>query len=266
MEEKFKGKRFNEGKLRFDLLPPYALQEVSKVLTFGSEKYGDDNWKKGMKWSNMMASLERHYQAFKRCEDFDSESNILHVAHLACNSLMLLEYYKIFPQGDDRFNINYQQRRIGLDIDEVIADWVKHWCNYHNLDTPNFWNFDKDIKEKFELLKDNKEFWLSIPVKTKPEDLPFEPTCYITSRNIPKEWTEEWLQINNFPSVPVYSIGFNQSKVDIAKELNLDIFVDDRYENFIELNKNGVCCFLFDAPHNQRYDVGFKRIKSLKDL
>ena len=43
-------------------------------------------------------------------------------------------------------------------------------------------------------------------------------------------------------------------------------FVDDKFENFVELNKNGICCFLMDAPHNQRYDVGHKRIKSLKEL
>lgn len=76
----------------------------------------------------------------------------------------------------------------------------------------------------------------------------------------------EWLDKNGFPAVPVYSVGHGVSKVDVAKRSGIDIFVDDRYENFVELNQNGICCFLFDAPHNQRYNVGYKRIKSLNDL
>jgi uncharacterized HAD superfamily protein len=107
---------------------------------------------------------------------------------------------------------------------------------------------------------------LNIPVKTPPSEIPFEPHCYITSRSIPKEWTEEWLAKNGFPSVPVYSIPHGASKVEVAKEAGIDIFVDDRYENFVELNRAGICCFLFEAKHNLRYDVGYKRIKSLKDL
>ena len=53
---------------------------------------------------------------------------------------------------------------------------------------------------------------------------------------------------------------------DVIKDLDIDIFVDDRFDNFVELNKAGICCYLFDAPHNRRYDVGYKRIKSLKEL
>ena len=98
------------------------------------------------------------------------------------------------------------------------------------------------------------------------DDINFEPHCYITSRSIPKEWTEEWIDKNGFPTMPVYSVGFGESKVEVAKKSGIDIFVDDRYENFVELNNGGICTYLFDAPHNQRYDVGYKRIKSLKEL
>ena len=131
---------------------------------------------------------------------------------------------------------------------------------------PETWNFDRDINAKFDILKGDKDWWLSIPVKTSPKDIPFEPHCYITSRNIPTEWTEEWLDKNGFPSMPVYTVGHDQSKVEVALESGIDWFVDDRFDNFVELNRAGICCFLFDAPHNQRYDVGYKRIKSLKEL
>jgi len=64
--------------------------------------------------------------------------------------------------------------------------------------------------------------------------------------------------------VPVYVV--NGSKLDVIKSLNLDIFVDDKYDNFIELNKNGVFTYLLDKEWNRRYDVGHKRIKSLNDI
>ena len=83
---------------------------------------------------------------------------------------------------------------------------------------PEIWNFDRNIKEKFDSLADDKEFWLSIPIKTKPSEINFEPHCYITSRSIPKEWTEEWLDKNGFPTMPVYSIGHGMSKVEVAKQ------------------------------------------------
>jgi 5'(3')-deoxyribonucleotidase len=260
------GLRFNEGKLRYDLVDAWAHEQMVKVLTYGSNKYSDRNWEAGMPWSKIISSLKRHLAGIEKGEDYDPETGELHAAHLACNAHFLTAYYKLYPQGDDRPHNYLRRPKIGLDIDEVLADWVGHWTKYHGQVTPEFWNFDKDIKNKFLELKDNKDFWLSIPTKTSPKDLPFEPHCYITSRSIPQEWTEEWIQANGFPTMPVYTIPHGVSKVDVAKTSGIDIFVDDRYENFVELNRAGICCFLFDAPHNTRYDVGYRRLYNLKDL
>ena len=261
-----KGLRFNAGKTRHDLVPQYAQEQYAKVLTKGSEKYADRNWELGMKWSKALASLKRHLGKFERGEDFDEETGVLHTAHIMCNAAFLTEYYKIYPQGDDRPHAYLSVPKIGLDIDEVICDWVGYWCKHHNVDVPSNWSFDKDISAKFKALSEDKEFWMSIPPKISPEDLPFEPHCYITSRSVPVEWTEQWLAKNGFPQVKVYSIGHGESKVQVAKDSGIDIFVDDRFDNFVELNKAGICTFLMDAKHNQRYDVGYKRIKSLKEL
>lgn len=264
--EKGKGLRFNEGKLRYDLVHAWSHEQMVKILTKGSVKYAPRNWEKGMAWSNVISSLKRHLAAIENGEDYDPETGELHAAHLACNAHFLTAYYKIFPQGDDRNHSYLQRPKIGLDIDEILADWVGHWTTYHKQSIPESWTFDRDIKEKFEALKDDKEFWMSIPVKTPPSEIPFEPHCYITSRPIPKKWTEEWLDKAGFPAVPVYSVGTMESKVDAAKSSGIDMFVDDGFHNFKDLNTNGVCCFLFDTPHNQRYNVGFKRIKTLKEL
>src|SRR5665213_559065 len=111
------GKRFDEGKIRMDLVPPYAHQQLARVLTLGAEKYGKDNYRNGMAWSKVIASLERHLNAFKFGEDFDKESSINHAAHIMCNAAFLLEYSKIYPQGDDRQHSYLTAPKVGLDID-----------------------------------------------------------------------------------------------------------------------------------------------------
>jgi uncharacterized HAD superfamily protein len=260
------GKRLNSGKTRHDLTPAFAQEQYARVMTFGADRYGDHNWQRGMAWSKVLASLERHLQAIKRGEDFDQESGLLHSAHVMCNAAFLSEYYKIYPQGDDRQHGYMEQPRIGLDVDEVIADWLGHWCKYHNQEVPNYWSFDYNIRDKFNEMKDNKEFWMTIPPKVDPRSLGFEPHCYVTSRVVPSEWTQEWIQKVGFPAAPVYTVGHGQSKIQVLKDAGVEIFVDDRYENFVDINRAGILCYLLSTPHNQRYNVGHKRIENLQDL
>lgn len=264
------GLRFNEGKTRHDLIPAFAQEQYAKVLTKGSEKYAARNWENGMSWSKVIASLKRHIAKIELGQDYDEETGLLHSAHVMCNAAFLTEYYKIYPQGDDRPLQFKKMPRIGLDIDDVICDFIGGFMIEFGLDEPKNWNWSYKMKECFESLSNNQRkletFYLSLKPKINPQDIPFEPVCYITSRNVPQWITEKWIELNGFPCVPIYTVGHNVSKVEIAEKENLDIFVDDRFENFSELNNAGICTFLMDMPHNQRYNVGHKRIYSLKDL
>lgn len=269
MKSDGKGLRFNKGKIRYDLVPQFPLEQIARVLTYGAQKYEENNWRRGMKWSNVIASLERHLQAIKSGEDFDPETGILHSAHIATNAMFLTEYYRTFPSGDDRPHDYLRDVKIGLDIDEVLADWVGARCDKFGYNKPDYWNFSYENKKHFDDLTDSgelKEFYLNIPAKVDPNDIPFEPHCYITSRSIPDAITKEWLQRQGFATAPVYSVGFGQSKVDVAKEAGIDLFVDDSFKNFVELNNAGICTFLWDAKHNRRHNVGFKRIHSFQEL
>jgi hypothetical protein len=97
------GKRFDEGKLRVDLVPTQGYKGVAKVFGFGSGKYGDRNWEKCMNWSRMIGSMKRHMLAFEEGEDFDPESGLLHVDHITANAMMLSTYHVICTgKWDDR--------------------------------------------------------------------------------------------------------------------------------------------------------------------
>jgi uncharacterized HAD superfamily protein len=267
-KSKHKGLRYNVGKLRYDLVNPWAHEQLVKVFTMGAEKYAPRNWEKGMSWSNVISSLKRHLAAIENGEDYDSESGLLHAAHVAWNAHALTAYYKLYPQGDDRPHTYLNHPKIGLDIDEVLCDWVGAWTKKFGYPIPKNWHFSYNNRDHFESFskQELEDFYLSIPAKISPDELPFEPHCYITSRSVDVNLTKEWLKRNGFPCTPVYSIGWGESKVEIAKKSGIDVFVDDRWDNFVELNNAGICTYLLSAPHNARYNVGYKRINSLKDL
>ncbi len=268
---KEEGLKYDSNKVRMDLLPHKAIKEIAEVYTFGASKYGDRNWEKGIKWSRLYGALQRHIQAFWEGKDFDEESSKKHLAHAGCCLTMLLEAYKLFPQLDDRPNSYLNTPKIGLDIDEVLCDFTQGWANLHKgVDArPNSWFYHREMGAKFKEMKENgtlNDFYMGLSPKVNPKDIPFEPHCYVTSRPIDTSITEAWLKKHKFPEVKVYTVPVGASKVEIMKESGIDIFVDDRFENFVELNKAGICCFLWDAPHNQRYEVGYKRIKDFKQL
>ena len=263
------GLRYNSDKLRYDLQHPVAIEGLVRVLTKGAKKYAPHNWERGMKWSNILQSLKRHLAAIESGEDYDNETGELHIDHLQCNAHFLSAYYKIYPQGDDRNHSYLEDVKIGLDIDEVLADWIGDWTSMKGMTTPSSWYFDRELLKTFELMKKEgklDEFYMNLRPLIKPEDLPFEPHCYITSRPVDSAVTEAWLAKHGFPARPVFTTTSERTKTVIAKEQGLDIFVDDGWHNFKELNQAGICTFLMDSPHNKRYDVGFKRIYNLKDI
>lgn len=95
--------RRDEAKTRLDLISPIFIEHLGKVLTQGAEKYSDHNWRGGMRWSRSIASLKRHLNMFESGIDYDSESGLLHLAHVAANTMFLLEYVFTHPELDDRY-------------------------------------------------------------------------------------------------------------------------------------------------------------------
>ena len=91
------GVKYDTGKPRWDLLPPDALDDVARVLSYGADKYAARNWEKGMDWGRLSAALQRHLAAFSMGEDIDPESGLHHLAHMSCCALML---HALFLRGD----------------------------------------------------------------------------------------------------------------------------------------------------------------------
>lgn len=86
------GVKFDDGKLRFDLVPVKAERLLVEVLTYGAVKYAPDGWRTvpGAK-ERYTAALMRHFNAWRSGETVDAESGLPHLAHVLCNAAFLAE-------------------------------------------------------------------------------------------------------------------------------------------------------------------------------
>jgi hypothetical protein len=95
--------RFSEGKIRHDLIPGWPIDEVAKVYTYGTNKYDDDNWRKGLAWKkNVIGPLFRHLWKWVRGEIIDEESGCHHLAMAVWQCFALMEYERCGVGQDDR--------------------------------------------------------------------------------------------------------------------------------------------------------------------
>ena len=93
------GRKFDGGKLEYGLLPPFALEETVKVLTFGAQKYERDNWQKVPDSKRRyFDAMQRHIWSWKQGEKIDSESGIHHLAHAMCCLMFLYEHDTIYSK------------------------------------------------------------------------------------------------------------------------------------------------------------------------
>jgi len=78
-----------------------AMWEVIAVWEHGREKYDAFNWMKGMAWSQVVASAQRHIMSLAGGTKIDEESNRYHAAHIVCNAMMLCHYVDHYKEGND---------------------------------------------------------------------------------------------------------------------------------------------------------------------
>ena len=94
------GVKYDDGKLRMELIPSEMLEELAKVLTFGANKYADRNWEKGMDWGRVYGALLRHLTAWWGGQDKDPETGESHLSHALC-CLTFLSTYERRNIGED---------------------------------------------------------------------------------------------------------------------------------------------------------------------
>ena len=85
------GRKFDKDKLRYDLMPVLAQEEVVKVITLGAKKYDPENWKRVPEGRRRYyAAAMRHMEAWRKGEKQD-EIGTHHIANAISNLMFILE-------------------------------------------------------------------------------------------------------------------------------------------------------------------------------
>jgi len=181
--------KFDSGKLRMDLIPPEAVEELAKVLTYGAQKYGDRNWEKELDTGRVVGALLRHLLAWQKGERLDQESGLRHLSHLLCNAVFLVTMEVRAGLGIDRWQDCQEYDRGGgtmqwpmiirADDPGMRPDFVRYryvWLSIQGVNTA-FVRRDCPItlveerrpvkKFRTELAKYRKNWWREVQKDTK---------------------------------------------------------------------------------------------------
>lgn len=97
-----KGVKYDDNKLRYDLVSVQAQRALVAGLTYGAIKYAPGNWR-NVEPERYYAALMRHLEAARSGEFFDEESGLPHLALASCcmHFLAALEL-------ENRYELNYE--------------------------------------------------------------------------------------------------------------------------------------------------------------
>jgi len=115
------GLKYDTGKLRWDLLPIDCVEDVVKILSFGANKYGPNNWQ-GVEEDRYYAALMRHLSASRQGELNDEESGLSHLAHAMCNVVFLLWFEKHTPRIMKA--IDLENKRVNIVVNKIDSNIV----------------------------------------------------------------------------------------------------------------------------------------------
>lgn len=91
---KGEGRKDDQGKVDWTLLPIDGLREVVLVLEHGERKYGRDNWRQVEHGRiRYLKAAFRHAFAYAKGEQTDPETGLHHLAHLTCCCLFILDLF-----------------------------------------------------------------------------------------------------------------------------------------------------------------------------
>ena len=136
--------------------------------------------------------------------------------------------------------------RIGLDLDDTCNYWYSEYLKLFGKPTSDS-EITKNVEKK---LKTNREFWLNLPIKCRPD---FKVALYCTKRVSNKNYSKQWLEQHEFPKAPVYQMYTQLGNKARMIKGRVDVFVDDSVYNMIKMNLAGVPCLLMDSPYNREW-------------
>lgn len=80
------------SKLPLWLVPGSLTRAAGRALMFGAVKYDSNQWRRGLKFSEVLSALERHVQDMKDGQMYAPDSALLHTDHIGANLAFLTHF------------------------------------------------------------------------------------------------------------------------------------------------------------------------------
>jgi len=145
---------------------------------------------------------------------------------------------------------NYMNKYLGTTIDFAnAAEYELH--TYTDMEQIEFWEF---------MVKSGHESGIyreSLPQELVKEHLwqlrKHYSLHYVTARSeAVRPVTEEWIKQHELPLDSLIMTG-SHDKVQVVRDLSLDLFMEDRLENALQIaEETSIPVILFDAPYNRK--------------
>lgn len=84
------GIKHDQGKLRYDLIPPECIEALAEVMTHGTIEYEENTWQ-DVESERYYAALMRHLMDWRKGDNIDEKSGLHHLK-LALNNVAFLVY------------------------------------------------------------------------------------------------------------------------------------------------------------------------------
>lgn len=179
-----------------------------------------------------------------------------------------------------------QQRVIGFDIDGVITDeMLPDGTNVWYSELESYFGGIRQIKRSFlfteaygldeesviRFMQERAEdIFRRVPVRrgakavlSRLADLGFK-VHLITARDCQyRDVTKEWLTRN---SIPYHQLWLAKDKVTLCKQLGVQLFVDDHWDNCQALMAASIPVVMMNMPHNELLQVPVPRVSTWSEI
>lgn len=116
-----RGIKFDGEKPDYSLVPPFAMEELARLLTVGAKKYSPNNWQKVKPKKRYYAAAGRHLFQYmsavlrgKKSEQYDDETGIHHLICVACNVMFLYEHETVYSVDEPFYGDDSVKEKTGL--------------------------------------------------------------------------------------------------------------------------------------------------------
>lgn len=175
--------------------------------------------------------------------------------------------------------------KIGLDVDDTITDsyivGLKHTAEYYNMDFDELYNkgysyqymrtHDNEFPEYIKFIDENLKYMIeeidakenATEVINKLKEEGNEIIIITAREGARKGQTAASLEGFGIPFDNILEGVWN--KGEVAKELGIDVFIDDSIMHCEQMDAQGIKAILFDAPYN-REDTIHTRVKTWNEV